>query len=399
MQPLRILHVVPYFEHAWAYGGIPRVVTTLAYGLARRGHAITVCTTDACDATSRARGPHTPHSGPGGVDVRRFPNLSNRLAFRWQAFVPLGLTRAVQRLLPDIDVAHLHACRNLPVASAARVLSRAGLPYVVSPHGTAPIFERRHLAKRCFDLTAGRGYLEGAARVIVVSDAERRQLQELGVSDARLSVLPNPVDETEFTPPPTGDRFRAVHRLDAGPIVLLLAKLTPRKGADVLLRAFAQLQHSTAQLVIAGSDMQSGLAPDALARVPRARHVGLLTGRDRLDALAAADVVVYPSRDEVFGLVPIEALLAGSPVIVCSDSGGGRIIGTLGGGHIVPPGDHESLRGAIESMLNAGTLWRQRARSAALRARSRFGADVVCERLDRLYRDVLGLRKRNRRSA
>src|SRR6266481_4992845 len=53
MQPLRILHVTPYFTDAWAYGGIPRLATSLARGLARRGHHVTVCTTDARDASSR----------------------------------------------------------------------------------------------------------------------------------------------------------------------------------------------------------------------------------------------------------------------------------------------------------------------------------------------------------
>ena len=111
--------------------------------------------------------------------------------------------------------------------------------------------------------------------------------------------------------------------------------------------------------------MDSGLDAAALAANPRVLRVGLLTGRDRLDALAAANVVVYPSRDEVFGLVPLEALLAGTPVIVCNDSGAGEIIGTVGGGHIVPPGDDDSLAGAIASMLAANALWRQRARTAA----------------------------------
>ena len=169
-------------------------------------------------------------------------------------------------------------------------------------------------------------------------------------------------------------------------------KLTPRKGAGALLRAFATITRPEARLVVAGSDMGSGVGFDALAGHPRVRCVGLLTGAERLDALAAANVVVYPSRDEVFGLVPLEALLSGSPVIVCNDSGAGEIIGTVGGGHIVPPDDEASLAGAIESMLAANGLWRRRARTAADRVRQRFGADAVVERLDALYHGVLGRR-------
>ena len=214
--------------------------------------------------------------------------------------------------------------------------------------------------------------------MVAVSDAERRQLVGLGVPDERVTLLPNPIDEREFEPPPDGERFRAAHGLGDAPLVLHLSKLTPRKGADALLRAFAAIDRPDVRLVIAGSDMDSGLDTDALVANRRAIRLGTLTGRDRLDALAAANVVVYPSRDEVFGLVPIEALLAGTPVIVCSDSGAGEIIGTVGGGHIVPPGDHESLAGAITSILAANGLWRQRARTAATRVRHRFGSDAVC---------------------
>ena len=123
--------------------------------------------------------------------------------------------------------------------------------------------------------------------------------------------------------------------------------------------------------------MGSGLTRDVLKRNARAMHVGLLEGRERLDALAAADVVVYPSSDEVFGLVPLEALLCGSPVIVCNDSGAGEIIGTVGGGHIVPVDDDDSLAGAIESMLAANGLWRAAGPAwPAASVRQLFDADV-----------------------
>jgi glycosyltransferase involved in cell wall biosynthesis len=400
MPALRILHVVPYYEHAWAYGGIPRVATTLAQGLAGRGHHVTVCTTDACDDHARACAPPTPHTGPGTLDVRVLRNLSNRLAYHWQLFAPAHLLRTLRSVLRDIDIAHLHACRNLPVAAAARLLTRARIPYVVSPHGTAPLIERRFLAKQIFDATAGRGYLEGAARVLAVSDAERVQLAGLGLPSSRVSMLPNPIDVREFDSPPDGMRFRRAHGLDDGPLVLLLAKLTPRKGASTLLRAFSKIDRADAQLVVAGSDMGSGLDADELTRHPRLTQVGVLTGRDRLDALAAANVVVYPSRHEVFGLVPLEALLCGSPVIVCNDSGAGEVIGVVGGGQVVPPEDDESLAGAIESMLAANGLWRQHARAAAVRVRQIYGTDVICERVEALYRDVVGRSvEEDRRSA
>lgn len=392
MSPLRILHVVPYYDEAWAYGGIPRLATAMTQGLARRGHEVTVCTTDAYDATSRIDRPDRAVAIPG-LHVHTFPNLSNRLAYHWQFFMPVGLATHLRRRARHFDIAHLHACRNLPGVIAARMLHRSGVPYVISPNGTAPVIERRILAKRLFDRTVGLHTLARSARVVAATAAERDQLLDLGFPPARIAVVPNPIDEREFASEPERRRFRQMHGLGEAPVVLFLGKLTPRKGVDVLLRAFRQLDRPGTRLVIAGNDMGSGQTVTALATALGLQgcihRIGLLKGRDRLDALGAADVVVYPSRDEVFGLVALEALLCGTPVVVCNDCGCGEIIGQIGGGDSVPYGDPSRLAHAMASILDGGQMWRLRAREAGARVRARFGATVVCQRLEDLYQEVL----------
>jgi glycosyltransferase involved in cell wall biosynthesis len=387
---LRILHVVPYYEQAWAYGGIPRLATTMTRALARRGHQVTVCTTDARDSRTRAA---SPARNAHGIDVRIFPNLSNAVAYHLQFFTPLGLRRYLRRSAAAFDVAHLHACHNLPGVVAAAALRRAGVPYVVSPNGTAPPLERRIRAKRLFALTAGRSLLPGAARIVAVSQAEVIQLRAMGIAETTISVIANPVDETEFDRPVDGSGYRQRLGLGDTPVILFLGKLTPRKGVEHLVRAVASVGDERAKLIIAGNDMGAGASVSSLIRQlaldTRVITAGLLTGSDRLDALAAADVVVYPSRDEIFGLVPLEALLAGTPVIVCNDSGCGEVISSTGGGLTVPPGDPAALRDAIETLLANRDEWRCRAEAAASVIRSRFGSDRVCDQLELLYRDVV----------
>src|SRR5205823_1674272 len=110
----------------------------------------------------------------------------------------------------------------------------------------------------------------------------------------------------------------------AAAIVLFLGKLTPRKRVDRLVRAFAAITQSNARLVIAGNDMGAERSirslVQSLALDTRTTFTGLLRGRDRLEALADADVVAYPSEQEIFGLVPLEALLLHTPVVVSDDS-------------------------------------------------------------------------------
>jgi len=390
MPSLRILHVTPYFADAWAYGGIPRVVTTLTRGLARRGHAVTVCTTDARDASSRV--PSGDARTADGVDVRIFPNFSNRLAYHLQLFLPIGFDRFLRSHAAAFDIAHLHACRNLLGVMAARRLRAAGVPYVLEPNGTAPLIERRRVAKRIFDVALGRRVIAGATRIVAVSSAEREQFRTLGIDPNLVALVPDPVDLDEFRRPIARGAFRARFSLEAHRVVLFLGKLTPRKRVDVLIRAFAGLPRPDARLVIAGNDMGAGAGLRALVRSlgieARTLFTGLLRGHERLEALADADIVVYPSQDEIFGLVALEAILAGTPVIVADDSGCGEVVRSAGGGELVPVGDAAALAGAIARALQ-GTTARTAVAAAADRVRALYGDEVVCAQLERLYNEIV----------
>ena len=399
MAALRILHVAPYFEQAWAYGGIPRVVSAQAHALAAAGHQVTVATTDARDAegrTSPAGGtgasrlaPRTERTGDG-IEVRVFPNASNHAAYRWQFYTPRGFAGWIRAHAGDFDVAHLHACRNLLTARAAPALRRAGVPYVVQPNGTARRIERRLAAKAIFDVVFGDALLAGAARVIAVSGSERRQLQE-GPSKVRL--VPNPLAPLPSCCLPERGRFRERFGLTAAPLAMYLGTLSPRKQPAVLARAAAMLGRPDVQLVFAGNDMGAARATWRAVRKggleSRTRFTGLLAGPARYAALADADVLAYPSYGEVFGLAPLEALQAGTPVIVSNDSGCGEIVGELGGGLLVPPGNPAMLASAMASIIASLPRWRAAAARAGAEASKRFHPDAVAASLEAVYREIL----------
>jgi glycosyltransferase involved in cell wall biosynthesis len=393
MQSLRILHVTPYFADAWAYGGIPRLAHAMTRGLARRGHHVTVCTTDACDEHSRSP-QESVSCTADGVHLRVFPNVSNRLAYRLQFFLPRGLNRYLGEHARDFDVAHLHACHNVPGVIAARHLRRGGVPYVLQPNGTAPRIERRKAAKALFDAVVGRRVLDEAARVVAVTGVEARQLGAMGVSADRISIIANPVDLQSFDPPIARGRFRARWNVPTQPIVLYLGTLTPRKRLDVVAGAFARLRRSDAALVIAGNDMGAGRSLrtliGALGLEEQTTFTGLLKGRERAEALADATVVVYPSQDEIFGLVPLEALLCGTPAIVADDSGCAEVAAATGGTSVVPVGDVDALAREIERVLDHVDAARAAACRAAGQVRRLFGEDGICAQLERLYSDVTG---------
>lgn len=385
---LRILHVTPYCEAAWGYGGIPRVVGAVTRELARRGHRVTIVTTDARDAVRRLRpGEETVD----GIETRVFPNVSNALAYQAQLFLPRGLGSALARASREVDVAQLHALRNLPVALASRALAHAGVPWVAAPNGTAPRIERRRLAKSFFDAVVDRLTLPRAARVLAVSQAERAQLRMMGVDDARIRDVPNPVELDRFAKIPSRGAFRSRHGLGDAPVVAYFGKLTPRKRVDVLIEAFAKMRLPGARLVIAGNDMGSERSLRRLAamRGVDALFTGLVEDRGRLEALVDADVLVYPGEDEIFGLVALESLLCGTPVLVAGGSGCGEIVTGVGlSDWVTPSGDSGALAAAIMSVLDGRDAARERAAGTARLVRERYSPAAVVDALEAVYREV-----------
>ncbi len=391
MKSLRILHLAPFGGEAWAYGGIPRVVEAVTHELARRGHRVTVCATDACTSNRRSERLHFTRSD--GVEMRLFRNLSNRLAYRFQAFLPRGMGEYLDQEGNHFDVAHIHGCHHLPGVIAAKRLTRLKVPYLISPHGTAPLIERRKLAKWVFQHLFEREIWQGCAEVLATTAAEARQLTALVPPGTRIQIVPNPVVPLNVRSGDASERSRAPSRWKLHyPVVAYLGKLTPRKGVDVLIRSLLHLPTST-HLLVAGNDMGEGpqlrLLACRLGVAHRVTFAGLLVGAERWNALCAADVVAYPSKEEVFGLVPLEAILMKRPVVVCDDSGCGEVIRSIDGGEVVPYGDPRRLASAIARLIEPARDSTQRLDLAREQVLKRFSPSSICAQLETEYRRVL----------
>src|SRR5206468_4130729 len=129
------LQVTPYFAPAWAYGGPPRVMYDYATGLAARGHEVEVFTTDVLDAGRRA---DPAVEVLDGVLVRRFPNVSNELAWRTKKYLPRGLLTALLRESGRFDAVHVTDARTFLTAAAYLASRGRGVPLCLSAHGSLP---------------------------------------------------------------------------------------------------------------------------------------------------------------------------------------------------------------------------------------------------------------------
>lgn len=385
---MHVLQVAPYFPPTWAFGGIPRVVDGLSRALVAAGEEVSVLTTDVLGPGERVSLPSVRDHH--GVRVGTARNLSSRLANRHQLFLPTGTPRLLRRLLagrPPVDVVHLHGHRHLLNNIALRWARRHGVPVVLTANGTLRRHERKVGVKILWDLLVS-GHVPGAAsRCIAVSASDAADHVQAGVPAERVVRIPNGLDLAEFSPLPERGAFRAAHGLGDGPIVAYLGQVSPRKGVDRLVAAFAGGGPGGSRLVVAGNDM-GGMAEARRRADPSVRFVGLLPGRARLSLLADADVLVYATTAEVFGLVPFEGLLCGAPVVVADDCGCGEIISEAGAGLLVRYGDVAALRARIHTLL------RDRVAAQAMVARGRayihrhLGFPVVAERHRQVYATV-----------
>jgi glycosyltransferase involved in cell wall biosynthesis len=295
------------------------------------------------------------------------------------------------------DVVHSHFWMSgLAALDAA---SDLGLPVAHTFHALG-ITKRRHQGARDTS-PAGRLQLERdiarrADRVVATCSDEVVELGRMGAGDARISVVPCGVDRDAFGPEgPIEHRPAGLSRLVAA------CRLVERKGLGDLLHALAAVPG--AELHVAGGPDRAQLELDPEARRLRAlaRELDVddrlvLRGRVSRDGMApllrSADLVVCVPWYEPFGMVPLEAMACGVPVV--ASAVGGQIDSVADGitGVLVPPRDPAALAGVLQSLL--ADPGRRRALGAAgvRRVRRLYGFDSIAARTHAIYAELLAER-------
>jgi glycosyltransferase involved in cell wall biosynthesis len=214
-------------------------------------------------------------------------------------------------------------------------------------------------------------------------------IREFGVDARSVTVVPPAVDTDSFVPTdnPREARRRLGLPLD-GPLVVAVRRLVPRTGVDFLIEAWRQLDGSGATLAIAGSGPQQH-ALHVRARELGLRHVvwlGEISDNDVIATYQAADVAVVPSRAlEGFGLVVLEALACGTPVVGTRVGGLVEVLPGLDPELLVPSEDPAALAVAVRRVIDGGGPSAAECRSVAMG----FSWRSTANRLWALYGEAL----------
>ncbi len=399
---MNVLHVLPYYAPAWAYGGVVRAVTDLTRAQVASGHRVFVLTTDTLSPRARLK---TLHEELEGVQVWRVRNRSNRLRGRLNLSSPRGMAAAAERLLRQeaIAVVHCHELRTVENLAVTSVAQRLGVPTLVSPHGTLPYHVGRSLVKRLWDRVLGARLLPRFAGVVALTAHEAEEARRVwracgqALPDEAIFVVPNGVHLQTFANLPPPEPFRARWALGSGAVVLFLGRLHARKGVQLLIPAFAAATRTLqdARLLIVGPDEGMRASLEALARAhgvaERVRFTDLLVGDQKLAALAAADVFALPAEGEGFSMAALEALACGLPLVLTHGCHFPEV--AQAGAGVVVPRTVEALSEALGALLRDPARRAKMGRAGRALVAERYTWERVADQLTAVYRRVAGARR------
>lgn len=373
-------------------GGQNVHVATLATGLARLGADVVVHTRR--DDPSRQR---EVQFAPGvlvdHVDAGPPVPLPKDRLLPYMGEFADDLTRRWRARRPDVVHAHFW----MSGLAAVEAGDRLGVPVALTYHALG-VEKQRH--QRDADTSpAGRlateQWLAAAVdRVIATTAAERRTLIAMGSPAHRVDVVPCGVDLERFRPdgptyPPRSGRRR----------IVCVSRLVRRKGIDDVVAALTQVPD--AELLVAGGPPAAMLPDDAEATYLRelaeelgvADRVELLGAVDRHEVpslLRSAEVVCCTPWYEPFGLVAVEAMACGVPVVATRVGGLAETVRDGVTGFLVPPREPAAIADALRRVLDQPEL-QVSMRAQATRRAARYGWDLVAERTLHVLSEVARL--------
>jgi D-inositol-3-phosphate glycosyltransferase len=377
-------------------GGMNVYVRETAIELARLGHIVDIFTRDdgshpeIVELAPRARVVHLSAGPRDAVDKDGV----------WQhlpAFLH-SLRCFKERQGLRYDLVHSHYWLSGWVGSYLQRLW--DVPHVTMFHTLGAVKNRARDAEHepQHRIDAERRVVATADTIVAASGDEVEQIAALYDGDPkRTVVIPCGVNLELFGPL---DRVKARQALGLGgaPVVLFVGRLEPLKGPDLLIEMLPYLEDTTAMLVIVGGDAHAAAYKRELRRragelgvARRVRFVGAVEQEQLPLYYSAADVCVIPSFYESFGLVALEAMACGTPVVASRVGGLPGTVHDRVNGYLVPERTPEAFAERVGAVL-AGGERRRWMREAALATVERFRWSGVAAELDQLYARLWAVR-------
>src|SRR5215213_345035 len=385
---MRVLHVIP--SVAEQSGGPATAIVPMCRALQQQGIEVLLVTTNAgLDHVETTKDEVSDYKG---VPAMFFPSQLGE-SFKYSR----PLSSWLRSNIRQFGVAHIHAVFNHSSVATAHVCRKVGVPYVVRPLGTLDPWSVRQksLRKRVFWQVSGKGMLRHAAAIHYTTEAEKLATEKLfGLNHGKVIGLG--IDAKSPTSPAKDKLAHHFPLLAQEPYVLVLSRLHPKKGLDVLIAAFLSLlkdeKFAPLRLVIAGdgpSDYVSKLKQSAAAHAEKIVFTGWLDGERKDAVLSGASLLVLPSHQENFGLCVIEALSHSVPVLVSPHVNLAEEIVLANAGWIATV-DKEALTARLAEALGDKDELVRRGRAGRVLSQ-KYSWDSTATSLADLYKRILSI--------
>jgi len=332
---LKILHIIPYYLPAIYYGGPVYSVHNLCKRLVRRGHQVSVFTTNRHGA-EELDVPTDQFVEKDGVRINYFKTkLMKRLYFS------PDMNKALTREVRNFDIVHLHGLYAWPTFAGAKAAKRRGVPYVLAPRGMLVknlISKKSRWAKTAYIHLIEKRNIEGAAAIHLTSAIEQKEARRFNFKFPHEIIIPNSIwieddaaEDRQLLKTPAAI-------LNKKPFFLFLGRICWSKRLEIIITAMRYA--GDANLVIAGAGDKDyceklKLLVDECKLQDRIFFLGWADGSDKAALLREASALVLSSYSENFSNAVLEAMFAGCPVVVVPQVGLAEIIEQTGSGSVV----------------------------------------------------------------
>ncbi|MEM2154083.1 MAG: glycosyltransferase family 4 protein [Nitrososphaeria archaeon] len=377
---------------SWEYppniiGGIARHVDELSKFLVKKNVEVTIITPEVSGAPL--------YEVKDGLRIFRVPiQIPTPNFYTWIFVLNHFFSKKIAQLTREektFDIIHAHDWMTVPCSSEAKLYT--GSNFILTFHSLE--FKRSQgsqtLESRMIESIEWWGSYD-AHKIIVCSDSMRKDvIERFNVPEEKLVVIPNGIDPTRLNIIVDVSETRKKYNVFWKEIMILfVGRLTPQKGCEYLIRAMPYvLGKYNAKLVIVGDGPSRGFLESEVNRLGllgRVIFTGFLPDDEMIKLLKSADVLVVPSVYEPFGIVALEGMAAGVPVIASDVDGLSEIIEHQVNGIKVFPRDPYSIYWGIDTILSNPSLAESIKKRAKESVDKKFSWNVIAEKTIEIYK-------------
>jgi glycosyltransferase involved in cell wall biosynthesis len=388
---MKVLYVIPSYEPAWTYGGTVTATSNLCRALAKQGVDVTVYTTDADGKGEHLNVPLNKPVDLGGVKVLYFHcDFGVK-----RAFYSRGLARKLNETVKDFDLVHVSAIWQWIGADVYKYCKMYSKPYLVSTHGSLSPWpwSQSFVKKRIYWHIFGMKTIKKTSAIHFTTNDER---------DKSLSTVPILSKKQSFIVPngiviKRGKNIRNnLNIKDEQFLLLFTGRIHRKKGIHFIIEALRKLKNNRLTFLIVGHEEDSEYV-NHLKEISK-ELAGDVIWKESVNAdyiwdyYSSSELFVLPSYDENFGMVVVEAMACGLPVLISKNVGLWHEVQADNAGFVVNQ-DVDEIASVLKRISDNPELLKQMSEHARKSAENRYDINKVASLMIKAYEDVLTERR------